>query len=510
MNSSKKRKTLRIGIKSILVVLFSIYILVHCSTSRILSKVVHPSELPLSLPHTTTSRQATNILQDFNEALLVSPTLPKYTRELAAISIRPSPWTCGDKYDSATDPLTNEKPIFVFVHVYKTAGSTIRSFFQEFAYLCKKSWMLVVGCTGVRLSSITANDRNWEKCRLKMVLDRDRVYEHDAMAERIYPNVNNTILKDSIDVLGGHLRIGTADYIFPTSSGKHNTIMINSPTTTALASIPPIRHIVFLRDPMERYVSGILYRAMQYDKIEVVTLEQTAALVKKRVNDARRHNEYLDNSIKYLLTPEQEKSFDNIKHDMVNKQLASAPSAANNKMRSSLLYNSERLAERKARMAIDNLFNYNAIVGMTERMTQSMEMLQHVLVNRYESKARKDNAECLFERYAPSDASSNEKKNCFIAKTDRVDDEHNREIEGEDGSDEDTSLGVVKNASQQGSVSTTSVLKELQKDEDFTRRFQEYVKYEQMIVDFAWEMHFLQWEMVLESRGIAGSAQSRK
>ena len=53
-----------------------------------------------------------------------------------------------------------------------------------------------------------------------------------------------------------------------------------------------------------------------------------------------------------------------------------------------------------------------------------------------------------------------------------------------------------KNGSKRNDISTGSVLKELNKDGEFMAIFREFVKYEQMIVDFAMDMHQKQYEAV--------------
>ena len=49
------------------------------------------------------------------------------------------------------------------------------------------------------------------------------------------------------------------------------------------------------------------------------------------------------------------------------------------------------------------------------------------------------------------------------------------------------------NVSVRNGVSTELVLQELMKDEDFLPIFQEYVKYEQIIHEFALKMHMMQY-----------------
>ena len=54
------------------------------------------------------------------------------------------------------------------------------------------------------------------------------------------------------------------------------------------------------------------------------------------------------------------------------------------------------------------------------------------------------------------------------------------------------------NVSVRNGVSTELVLQELRKDEDFLPIFQEYVKYEQIIHEFALKMHMMQYEEAID------------
>jgi multidrug efflux pump subunit AcrA (membrane-fusion protein) len=55
---------------------------------------------------------------------------------------------------------------------------------------------------------------------------------------------SNPAFEKFVDIYGGHARLGTGDYVYP-----------NSQTTSQ-----SVRYIVFLRNPIERYVSGMLYQ----------------------------------------------------------------------------------------------------------------------------------------------------------------------------------------------------------------------------------------------------------
>eukprot|EP00986_Skeletonema_menzelii_P005264 scaffold1880_cov128-Skeletonema_menzelii.AAC.12 len=88
----------------------------------------------------------------------------KYTADLAAKAVEPTVWACGKaggQHENALDPITNQRPFFAFVHVYKTAGSTLRDFFRKYATICKKSLAIVAKCEFIGQAGA-----NVEKCRL--------------------------------------------------------------------------------------------------------------------------------------------------------------------------------------------------------------------------------------------------------------------------------------------------------------------------------------------------------
>jgi len=362
----------------------------------------------------------------------VASELPVYSREMASQTIRPAPWTCGERDENVTDPLSNEKPIFAFVHVYKTAGSTVRWFFMKYSAVCRKSWMVLTSCSGVDPSSIRMK-KDWKNCRVKEVVDEriKKKFEHDRQKKRLYPTVNNTVLKENIDIYGGHFRIGAGDHIFGSNRMSSNQ--------------PPVRHILFLRDPKARFVSGILYLMRNNNS---KTLEDIAKKIKKEVRHGRKHLAYWEKSLQYLLTPDQAKLFANMN-------------------------TTQFTPESKARMAIHNLVHYNVIVGMVERMPQSMTILQHVLKSdHFTGEKREEYIDGLFREFFSDD------------------DEGVRE-EGITNSD------TRMNISERKGVSTSSVLEDLRRDMEFMLIFEEYVKYEQIITDFAWKMHLLQYEMAV-------------
>jgi hypothetical protein len=371
--------------------------------------------------------------------------LPTYTREMARLAIRRVPWACGDDRE-VVDPLTGVRPMFSFVHVYKAAGSTLRGFFERYSLICRKSWIVLISCTKVKSSSIRANE-DWKRCRVKKVVNGRRVNLHnigDAKAERPYPTVNNSILRENIDIYGGHIQIGSGDFI-------HGDPAISPPAQT-----PPVRHIVFLRDPMARFVSGILYIWKLKEAETDVALEGIVKLIKKRVRGSRKANAYMNRSTQYLLTPIQSENIANI----TARNIELTPE--------------ENRARAQAVAAIENLVKYNVIIGMVEEMDQSMIILRHALLSdRFTDDDRRGYVGHLFENY---------------------DSEKTMEEEDEEN---DRMIRRPKekiNLSERDGVSTALVLQELKKDADFLPIFHEYVKFEQMINDFSWEMHKMQFE----------------
>ena len=337
-----------------------------------------------------------------------------YTAELAAKAVEPTVWTCGEtdrhKQTALVDPITNQRPFFAFVHVYKTGGTTVRGFFREYAAVCKKSLALVAECD--------SGGRRLEGCKFLSCVNAPQSIER----------VNSTILHDNYDILGGHFSFGMADNIFSSNAAAPNG-----------NGAPQVRHMTFLRQPITRFVSHILYQQKQGNADKTETVEETVEDIKRRIRSSRGKGEYVSSSIYpiyiSLLTPEQ----------------------------SAMKYDPEQTTQEqqewvKVQLSIDNLLRYNAIVGMTETFSQSIQIFEHAMGQIVNSTRKEEEVRELFSRYI-----------------------------GEKES---------KNGSKRKDISTGSVLKELNKDEEFMAIFREFVKYEQMIVDFAMDMHQKQYEAV--------------
>mmetsp|Transcript_9615 Transcript_9615/g.22091 ORF Transcript_9615/g.22091 Transcript_9615/m.22091 type:complete len:442 (+) Transcript_9615:73-1398(+) len=200
------------------------------------------------------------------------------------------------------------------------------------------------------------------------------------------------------------------------------------------------RHITFLRDAKARFVSGILFHLKRNDDTEM-SLEDAVRMIKNRVIGSRKADEYWSKSLTYLLTPEQAASL-------------------------GTMAKGEDTAKATALMAVQNLVMYNTVVGMTENMADSLSILRHVLSGPgletgEDTKRRLDD---LFDKFSDRERQES-----------------------------------VRNRSDMGDRSTTSVLELLEKDTEFMQTFNEYLKYEDLITGYASRMHELQYREVTNS-----------
>ena len=374
---------------------------------------------------------------------VATDSVPIYTEKLAKVAVRPSSWQCVES------DIVRPTTVFAFIHVYKTAGTTMRMFFHELAYTCHKTWMSLARCTGVLPSSIQSRGP-WTPCMIAEVADgrgrRKSQYMHRGKENynRFHPGtITNQRLEKFVDIFGGHVRLGTGDNIFPSSHTSEG-----------------VRYIVFLRDPVERYVSGVLYQNKVQGRVE--SLEQVVTKIKKLIVNARKNDQYWDKSLSYLLTPVQRVK-GNKKSNSTLSSMAAPPSSQ---------------AKARALLAIQNLHTYNVIIGMTERMPESLIVLRHVFMKNSPENSLKDEAAAVFKKFG------------LVAP-------HTDPPPGNHSTPSVSKGGVNLNHSKKKHVSTSAVIAELVKDQGYLILMEEYVKYERMITNFAWTMHSLQYDSVM-------------
>ena len=135
--------------------------------------------------------------------------------QLAKVATRPGSWQCAATNGGGSPDDDGE--IFAFVHVYKTAGSTMRIFFRELAHACQRTWISLAKCTGVLPSSIRSRGK-WKPCMIEEVVDgrgrRKAAQSQHARKQgkggRDKGKISNPRIEESVDIFGGHIRLGTA------------------------------------------------------------------------------------------------------------------------------------------------------------------------------------------------------------------------------------------------------------------------------------------------------------
>lgn len=411
--------------------------------------------------------------------------VPIYTPELARKAIQSASWQCTSSiYQQSIHP--SNHTLFSFVHIYKTAGTTMRQFFHEFSYMCHKTWMSLARCTNTE-DSIQKGSK-WKGCVIEEVADGRRGFKEHIIpsdknwvrpSERRYIKINNRVLSESVDIFGGHIRIGSGDWLFPLDSSlyDHSTVIQNVTIPTA----ERVRYIVFLRDPMERYVSGHLYQNKVKNKGQ--SLNQIVDRIKKSLVDSAASHSYFTKSFSYLLTPSQEMECKRLdKGRLMEETMKLLPKFEAKQLQ--LQSSSAFMAETKAKMAIQNLVHYNAIIGMTERMTESMAILKHILMQNSEESIR-EAVEGIFRKFAPEPSTEKVENNVNALNLSQT----NRS---------DSPNGGYKANVSKGGLTTSAVMDELLKDKETMELFREFVKYEQILTDFAWDMHKLQYKATVD------------
>ena len=319
-------------------------------------------------------------------------------------------WSCRDK---------DRKKKFVFVHIFKTAGSSMRTLLSNYAEKCNAANAVVVNCAPVDPATIESG--NWakkeknrsrkhgSKCKLKKTIYRNNTEVlHASKAGEDVP-INTTYLEETkVDILDGHITMGI-DQHWKDEQGKH----------------VDVQYLTFFRESTRKVVSAVVFMNPK------VSFEEAVEMTKARVRNAVKKSEYLDNS-NYIVTPAQVSKLNSTK----------LPPAA------------------IANLMIGTLKEKKVLFGIVERMSESLEMLQHVI-------DRDRDLDDLFESFGMIPAGTN------------------------------TTKEIIKNKSK---LSSSDVLAELEKDEDFMKVFREYVKYDDMIYKFALDMHMHQYESFLKHK----------
>ena len=353
-----------------------------------------------------TTNGRSNLLPHYSHAHKVPAKLTS-TEIPASISLEPL-FQCKD-YRELSFQVPGRTQKLAFVHIFKTAGSTLRVLFDSYARKCRASWQVTIRCTGVNASSVKYDNSTWwhtgydEACVQKKGVKRDG----SQMQERTSFNIHH--LNEEVDIVGGHMELGAADY----SWLKHDGLT----------------YLAFFRNATSKFVSARMYRKKR-------TLEEHVSVIRKEVESNLRHGLYFEGYYKYLITPFQKEEL---------RQ-----------------FNRTLTIIEKVQLMQKNLIDYNVICGITERMPESLEILNHLI-----------------------DADGGA-RDVFL-KTGMRDQEGGNPYRQK-----------VRNHAE---VPTSSVISEISKDVELFAKLQEYVSFEQKVTDFALEIHMKQYASVSSAVG---------
>eukprot|EP00588_Corethron_pennatum_P008265 CAMPEP_0194285284 /NCGR_PEP_ID=MMETSP0169-20130528/29839_1 /TAXON_ID=218684 /ORGANISM="Corethron pennatum, Strain L29A3" /LENGTH=435 /DNA_ID=CAMNT_0039031373 /DNA_START=257 /DNA_END=1564 /DNA_ORIENTATION=+ len=315
-------------------------------------------------------------------------------------------WKCSDEF-----ALEAADTKFAFVHVFKTAGTAVNTFLKDYAVSCGASFTKIISCTTLDADSVKARGE-WKECTVLKGVQRDG----KSMGTDKNRNANQKMIEQSVDIVGGHFRLGTLDYLRSKDGSKTK-----------------VRYLSYFRDAVAKYVSSIVY----VKKPKNWSREQLVEFIKKEAKANAKAGKYHVKYAEYLKTPWQ----------FEGKLL---------KSRDIKWVNMGKEAEELAGLIIKNLVAYNVIIGITERMPDTLEVLQHVMDPAGEATE-------VFTKNGMVDAKGKAK-----IKTSNV-----------------------------SPFSSSSIVEEVKKDAEAYAALVEYVKYEQMIYDFALEMHIKQHKAVM-------------
>ena len=235
-------------------------------------------------------------------------------------------WSC--KSTSSSSSSTHKK--LIFVHVFKTAGSSFRTFFSQYSQSCGKGSTVLIGCS--YLSSQSLNSPNleevWEPCTLKKTLTRD----NKVIKSEGYEMTTSHLQKYS-DIVIGHLPLGI---------DKH---WMDVQSETPVES----QYIAFFREPIVKYVSGRLF----VNEKRHWSLEQAVSEISSRIRKLYYNGDYYNGYKSYLTTPDQKEYAKSKNNKLSHKQWVNVIN--------------------------QNIIDMHIVVGIVESMKDSLEIIQSII-----------------------------------------------------------------------------------------------------------------------------------
>jgi hypothetical protein len=346
------------------------------------NETVHANAVKTNVTYSNGNNKETTLLLDDDD-------------EMSSFALEPM-WNCTNQgnfsHESSSFPTrtAGRRKKLLFVHVFKTAGSTMRSFFVGYGRACSHTGVSIVSqCSGLNVAppardgiddeSVWTNHGGGGECVLQTFQPRhgDPAWMHTSDNEEKTPQEHQqqqwllekprlarSFLRATTDVLIGHFPLGVHEHwLVNNNSSINNSINVS---TTRNEEYFSYQYVVFFRDPLNKLVSGYLYsNRMRHN----LTTEQAANELYDRVWEKQNVQKlYHDGYSSYLLTPIQKREIGRLYKGGIKNTTA---------------------ATIKHNMAIikSNLLGMRVMVGIVEQMTSSLAILRHLIDGRGELNA---------------------------------------------------------------------------------------------------------------------------
>jgi hypothetical protein len=256
-------------------------------------------------------------------------------------------WTCRNN-------VTPRHKKLVYLHMSRSASSTLRALFRGYAHYCNAGIAIVTQCVHLATPFMQGNDV-WangaysshveEPCKLVTLMDR----QGNDFPTNWSSTVSTQLLQEhEIDILTGHVPLGSDLYWTRQQQQQEEQQQQQYAADQHVDS----QYVVFFRHPLHKFVSEVLVFNHSYC---CETIDDSVASIRNIVSSQLLElGAYRDKFTRYLITPQQ--------HQWLYSR---GISLAN--------------VERRVNLTLSNLVNNNVLVGIVENMPASIQLLRYIL-----------------------------------------------------------------------------------------------------------------------------------
>jgi hypothetical protein len=263
-------------------------------------------------------------------------------------------WYCDEgEHDDKDDILVRDTKI-VYIHMFRSAGTIIRALMRGYAEFCHAGLAIVTHCVDVGYEFLLLGGKHGDEAWYNS-LESSMPYhmcQNSYMANRTGYKRQGGPMDSSqlqqVDIVAGRIPIGMGQFWKTKNDNKRVTApprhLGNQPTQSS-----PVQYVVWFRHPVNKFVSDILSEKRTFDWTVARAVEEVEA----RVHADLAKSVYYERYAAYLITPEQKY--------WVTREGISWSSA------------------RRVNLTRANLVRHNVVVGLVERIPESIELLRFMM-----------------------------------------------------------------------------------------------------------------------------------